>query len=296
MNIHALAMSRIGPSLGMLIARSFPYPMACALARYLGQRAARDPQAPIVRAIRANQAVVRGLPLEDPRLDRVPQQVLVNAALGYVDLFKAMARGPQGVLEACRMHPDLEQRLEAGLAAGRGLVILGPHTLGFDLFLLYLGAKGYPVQALSYANPRGSYLTQNLMRTRCGLRVTPVSMKSLREAYRNLRRGKAVLTGVDRAGLGGEPLRFFGRQVVLPDGPARMAWRTGAPVVVGLPHRVSLGRYQADFGGWFEPPRGGDMRQNTLELAQAVLQSMERFIAQHPEQWLMFYPVWGENP
>jgi|Deesub1362A_J573_1020465.scaffolds.fasta_scaffold02430_3 KDO2-lipid IV(A) lauroyltransferase len=296
MDITALAMSRVGPSLGMAIARLLPYSMACAVARRLARRAAKDPRSPLLQAILANQAVVRGLPHDDPRLEQAAIQVLENAALGYVDLFKAMAKGPEGILEHCKMHPDMQERLDAGMAEGRGLLIIGPHTLGFDFFLLWLGVMGYPVQALSYADPRGSYLTQNMMRARFGLRVTPVSVPALREAYRNLRRGRAVLTGVDRAGLGGVRLRFFGREVVLPDGPARMACRTGAPVLVGLPHRVAPGYYQADLGGWFEPPQSGDLRKNTLELAQALLGTLERFIAQHPDQWLMFHPVWGPNP
>ena len=160
--------------------------------------------------------------------------------------------------------------------------------------MLYLGVLGYPILALSYPDPKGSYVAQNTLRRRFGFDITPVSVESLRQGLRHLRAGKVFMTAVDRPGLGGEPLEFFGRQVVLPVGHTRLAVKTNARVIVGIPYLDEMGVYHGMGAEVYEPPNTGDEKRDAHELAQKVLSTFEIYIRKWPENWLMFYDVWPE--
>lgn len=295
MNLIDLANSVVGPLAGMVLARLVParilYPLADRAAHATARRRGR----PIVEAIRANQAVVRGLAPEDPFLEAAAEAVLVHAARGYADLFRALARGRQAMVDACTMLPELEQALGRGRADGRGTVAVSAHLSCFDMLLLTLAARGYEVQGLSYAEPRGSYRVQNRLRRQSGLILTPISSASLRTAFERLKRGGIVLTGVDRPEPKGEVLNFFGRPARLPVGHARLAIRTRARIVVGAMRSAGPGHYEAAHLGTVDPEEMGSSGRDPRAVSEAVLLLLEAAIRARPEEWLMFFPVWPET-
>jgi lauroyl/myristoyl acyltransferase len=293
--IRSIAMSRWGPAIGLTIVRLIPYRLAYAAGKLLARWVSRNRNTPMNQAIRANQAVIRDIPYEDPRLDNVVYEVMKMNARGFVDFFKALAGGEEAVKKACVIDEPLRSKIGAWAEEDRGLIIIGPHLLGFDIFMLYLGMLGYPILALSYPDPKGSYVAQNTLRRRFGFDITPVSVESLRQGLRHLRAGNVFMTAVDRPGLGGEPLEFFGRQVVLPVGHTRLAVKTNARVVVGIPYLDEMGVYHGMGAEVYEPPNTGDEKRDAHDLAQKVLSTFEIYIRKWPENWLMFYDVWPEN-
>jgi len=292
--MQSLILSRIAPSIGLWLMRMLPRKQAYSLAAFVARKMAKRQGNSLVQGARVNQAGIRGVDYRDPSLDEAVRDVYVNSALGFVDFFKAVGHGKEAVLAACEMAPKFKQALDEGVANERGLVVVGAHLVGFDFFLLFLGLRGYPVQALSYANPQGSYTAQNELRRRFGVDLTPISTKSLRRAFRELKEGRTVLTGVDRPGLGGEELIFFGRPTVLPVGHARLAVRTNSPILLGIPHINRPGHYRAEFGGLFEPRQDLPQDEAVRLLAQQVISGIEEYITRWPDQWLMFYPCWPE--
>lgn len=294
MNLLDIANSALGPPMGMLLARLLPgriiYPLADRAAHATARRRGR----PIVEAIRCNQAVVRGLSLEDQFLEVAAEAVLVHAARGYVDLFRALAHGRQALIRGCTMMPELQQALMQAREDGRGAVAVSAHLSCFDMLLLTLAARGFEVQGLSYSDPRGSYLVQNRLRRQSGLVLTPISQASLRAAFGRLRRGGLVLTGVDRPAPEGEMLSFFGRPARLPVGHARLAIRTGARIVVGAMRSAGQGHYEATHLGTVDPAAMGGEGRDARIVSQAVLTLLEGAIRERPEEWLMFFPVWPE--
>jgi KDO2-lipid IV(A) lauroyltransferase len=262
------------------------------LASFIAARMASGEDSEIVSAIRQNQAVVRGLSMDHPSLEEIVRKVLFNTTRGFVDVFRAMIGGPEVVLKTCSLEERLERVLTEGISGDRGLIVIGPHLAGFDIFLLWLGTKGYPIQTLSYADPRGSYTTQNEIRQKFGLNITPVSVSALRLAMRQLLSGNAILTAVDRGIKGGELLNFFGQKAPLPIGHARLAVQTGSPILIGIPHHVGDSKYVAEFGALIEPKITGDRIQDAINLAQEVISVIETFIRKWPDQWLMFHEVW----
>lgn len=288
--------SRLGPSLGILLARLLSAKQAYALAEYMARRLARQSDSRMARAIRSNQATVRGLPLDHPALDDAVLQVLRVSAIAHADLFRSMAQGVEAVRETSTLDEHLWDYLEAARGKGTGLIAVGGHMVGFDSILLTLKSHGLEVQALAAAELHGAYRVQNFIRRRYGLDVTPVSYRSLRQALQNIKSGGIVLTGVDFPVPGGDPLRFFGRTTRLPAGHARLALSTQAPVVVALPQkRDQHGHYHVRLMPPMYPERSGDQRRDTLVFAQKILFLIESCIRKRPDEWLMFNPLWPED-
>jgi lauroyl/myristoyl acyltransferase len=292
MDLITFINSRLGPMLGIFLGRTLSTKQAYRLADFLGERVAARTNSLTVQAVRANQAIVRGIPYSSPLLNEVVRKVMRNAARGYADWYRAMAGGPAAVRARVEIDERLLEYVLEAQASDRGLVIVGAHMSSFNLMLLALGLIGYPIQALSYHQVRGAVHVDNAVRRKFGLDITPISMQSLRKAIQRLRQGGIVMTGVDRPDVGGEQLTFFGRNTVLPVGHARLAIQTNSRVLVGMVQTLGEGFYRAVCTPLIDPVSTGDRNQDVLTLAQQVLARIEDFVRQRPDEWMMFLPVW----
>ncbi len=292
MSLISIANSRWGPPAGISLVRLLPAGLASKLATSLADRVAAQVGSPLVEAVRTNQAVVRDLPVDHPEVDRAVRTVLRTMAKSYLVLFRLMRSGHAGLSKAGELDADLIAAGRENLEAGRGLMYAGAHTIGLDLLLLLIGGLGYPILALAYPESEASYAVTNRIRRSFGVDLSPTDFSSLRQAIKHLRGGGFVVTAVDRPDPRGELLEFFGRPARLLVGHARLAIRTGAPIMVGGTYLAEDGRYRAVLLEMLESRNYRDNPTGELELAQAVMRVHERFIRQRPDQWMMFYPVW----
>jgi len=291
-SLISLVNSRWGPPAGISLVRLLPAGLASKLASSLADRLAAQVGSPLVEAVRTNQAVVRDLPVDHPEVDRAVRTVLRTMAKSYLVLFRLMRSGHAGLTKAGELDADLIAAGMEYLEAGRGLMYAGAHTVGLDLLLLLIGGLGYPIQALAYPESEASYAVTNRIRRSFGVDLSPTDFSSLRQAIKHLRGGGFVVTAVDRPDPRGELLEFFGRPARLLVGHARLAIRTGAPIMVGGTYLEEDGRYRAVLLDMLESRNYQDNPTGDLVLAQAVIRVHERFIRQRPDQWMMFYPVW----
>ncbi|HEY4668045.1 MAG TPA: lysophospholipid acyltransferase family protein [Anaerolineales bacterium] len=292
MNLVAFTNSRWGPPAGISLVRLLPSRLASKLASSLANRLASQVGSPLVEAVRTNQAVVRDLPRDHPEVDRAVRTVLHTMAKSYLVLFRVIRSGQAGLREAGELDAALVTAGRERLEAGRGLLYAGAHTAGLDLLLLMIGGLGYPILALAYPESEASYVVTNRIRRSFGVDISPTNFNSLRQAIRHLRKGGMVATAVDRPDPTGELIEFFGRPARLLVGHARLAIRTGAPIMVGGTYQEPNGRYRAVLLDILESSPFADRPTGELQLAQEVMRIHERFIRQRPDQWMMFHPVW----
>lgn len=241
-------------------------------------------------AIRANQAQVRGLSLDDPSLDQAVIAVLRHAGQVYYDLFRqAFEAHPMA------LTPHAAHNLQTAIQSGRGLILVGAHLSNFDLGIQYVTSRQIPIQLLSLTEPIGGFQLMNALRANPLCEVTPVSQAALRKAIQRLRAGGIIATGVDRPVPGQlEMLPFFGRPAPLPVGHIRLALKTNARVMAmwceWSPHRGYL-LHAGPLMEMEQYPLPFDelVRHNAVR----VLRVLEAAIARRPAQWLMFIPVWS---
>jgi lauroyl/myristoyl acyltransferase len=295
MGIIELSYSTLGPLLGIFIGAVLPTKQAYWLADKIAANVVSQTDSDLYRALRSNQAVIRGLSYEDPQLDDILYTVMQNNTRGIADWFKGMAKGKKFLLERCELEPDLIDRTLNATADGRGLVLVGGHMSSFNIMVLGLGVRGLPIKALSFANPAGSYKIDNLIRRKYGVDLSPISVASLKDSIHRLKQGGLVMTGIDRPDVGGEPMEFFGTRVVMPVGHARLAVRTGSRIMIGATTRVGPAQYRVHTSPIIEPEITGDTDRDILNLAQKVLGILEDQIRAKPDEWLMFFPVWPDT-
>jgi KDO2-lipid IV(A) lauroyltransferase len=182
------------------------------------------------------------------------------------------------------------------MAQKRGLLLLTSHMSNFDLMGLSVAARGFPIQVLSLANPEAGFHILNYLRAKAGLEITPITPESLRAAIRRLRGGGLVATGIDRPiPEDRELIEFFGRPAYLPVGPVRLALMSDVTVVMGSCHYEPDEGYALEVTGPIEMVRTGDRRQDILTNARRLAGILEGYIRAHPEQWMMFHPIWPEE-
>ena len=117
----------------------------------------------------------------------------------------------------------------------------------------------------------------------------------MRTIVQKLRDNKIVLITADRAIEGQSVVAdFFGAPARLPIGPVKLAQRTGAALVGAFCYRTPQG---LSVGQWV--PLSSDLTDeqctNTDSIMRALIEKVEQFIRQYPEQWLAFSPIWIED-
>lgn len=261
----------------------------------MATRTARQNTSPAVAALRQNQSVVRGLPPDHPEVQQAVETIFERAARSFVSLFESMGKGYEGLSAVSGFDQELVDTIRARIEQGGGMLYVGCHTVGFDHLFLLMGSLPYPIQVLAYPETEGSYSVLNRIRREFGADLSPIDYHALRRALQNLRRGGIVLTGVDRPDPRGQPLDFFGHKARLPTGHARLALRTGAPIMVGASYEDRDGRYRGKMCALVESVDYVGRPEAEVALAQRVIGELESFIRQHADQWMMFYPVWPDG-
>jgi len=184
--------------------------------------------------------------------------------------------------------------LDAELARGHGAVIVCMHFGNWDMGAGAAAARGLPltVVAESFGDARLDKLVVGA-RERLGMQV--VKMERAGPSLLRALKGNGLLALLIDQPRGGDGVRvqFFGHEIEVPAGPARMALRTGAKVIPAAFARVRPWRPEVmtlcDFG--VALPDTGDRERDVRELTQRIVAAHEGFIRERPEQWYMFRPM-----
>ena len=114
----------------------------------------------------------------------------------------------------------------------------------------------------------------------------------MRTIIKALRNNQIVLITADRA-VEGESVEklFFGEPARLPIGPVALSQRTGAALVGACGWYTSRTRIEGKF-----VPLTLELseveQKNTDTVMCALIDRLEQYIKPHPEQWVVFSPIW----
>ena len=284
--------SSFGVSLGLTLGRLLPPKLGYTLSAFAAKRLARKVDSPMVKAVCANQAVIRDGNLTPEELYRATEEVFIHAGRGFVDLYHNL-KTPAGLKALCPTTDAINRLIAWSQDDDFGAFVVAPHLSNFDLALLAAAYHGLKGQVLSYGNPTGGYKIQNDIRAQTGLNITPVSPEVHRQATEYMRQGGFAITAVDR------PIRrkahtmnFFGQPSPLPAGHIRMALEAKVPIIVVAAQMAADGIYFINVADPLELVRHSDPDEEIRLNGEAVLKIIEGYIRQAPGQWLMYYPVW----
>jgi KDO2-lipid IV(A) lauroyltransferase len=135
--------------------------------------------------------------------------------------------------------------LQAAKAAGKGVLVIGPHFGNWEIFGLYLNVCGCGQSSQLYQAPESPALAKLIYqaRSRCGAHMVNTDTKGVAELLKTLRRGEIVGMLPDQVPppSGGEFAPFFGVPTLTMTLLNRLQQKTGAAVVIGYARRVEGG-------------------------------------------------------
>jgi lauroyl/myristoyl acyltransferase len=248
--------------------------------------------------LRANLVWVlrwRGEETESPearrRIWRLVRKNFRNFSYYLIDFFRFSRFAAEEMKRLVRFSGI--ENVRAALAGGKGALGVTAHVGNWELGGMMLALAGFPVNAiaLSHENTKLNRLFVN-QRGLTGMKVIPVGRAALR-SLRALKRNELVLILGDRdVTERGVEVEFFGRPVSIPRGPSGLAARSGAAVFFGYLVRESTHRYRAVFRPPLEIDRSADRESQEEQIIRGLMREMEECIADHLDQWYMYYPVW----
>lgn len=187
--------------------------------------------------------------------------------------------------------------VEAGLAAGRGVILALPHLGAWDFAGAWLGrCRGIPVTAVvEPLEPPELFEWFAEMRRTLRMTIVPLGPDAGSAVLSALHANRVVALLCDRDLVGtGVEVDFFGERTTLPAGPVTLGIRTGAPV---LPTAVYFegSRHRAVVRPPLALEREGTLRQDVARLTQQLARELESLIRRAPEQWHLFQPNWPSD-
>lgn len=246
-------------------------------------------------AVRSNLRHVLGPQVDDLELERAVVAAFHSYARYWVEASRIGALSP---LELDRRF-SIEglEYLDAATAAGRGAIIVLPHSGTWEFAGAWLAKHGYPLTVVAeVVHPPELFSWFVAQREALGLRVLPLASGSTAKLLAVVRSGGVVALLADRDVSGaGVPVSFFGAPTTLPGGPALLSLRSGAPIVAGSAYFGEGDRHFVILRPPITAQRKGALRDDVVALTGVVASELEALISRAPEQWHCFQPNWPED-
>lgn len=243
-----------------------------------------------------DMALVLGRSTDDPSVRTVLHQAYrVNTAAVLEVLAMFDRRQDERMLTSQCEIEGLEQ-LQAALAGGRGAILLGAHMGNDAMLLVRLACSGLPVSVV--------YRQSRMMSAGFfdrGLALYGIEGILANEGFRAyvrmvdaLRRGRIVFLTMDqgtKVAKDGILMRFLGKEMPMPAGPAQLARLSGAPLLpVVTTASDPLWRFTIEA----PVPRtaGATLASDVEKLARVT----ERQVLQYPHLWSWHHRRWCKYP
>ena len=273
-----------------LLARGLPRPLVYSIGAGLSDALFRG-QPTVAAAIAANHRRIRefqGAPATDRELARLARQTYRAFSRHLVDFFRFQQISPRQVRRL--MTVEGLANFDLALARGKGALGVSAHFGSWELSLATVKALGYPmhVVVLPMKDPRTDALFEGVRR-RHSLSLIPLgaSLRPLLQALRS--REMVALVGDIDYSMHTELVPIFGAPARMPTGAARLAVRTGTPIVVVILHQRPRGRYLMRVHTPIFPDP-----ESTVDAVEArVVRLLEREILEDPTQWFALFDYWN---
>ena len=240
-----------------------------------------------------NFAHVLGLEPSDPAVRRLARRAYATYARYIVELMRLPER-PLAEVQALTEAEGIDELVATWQASGKGIIVTVPHIGNNEAAAAGLAHHGIRINGV--ADDTGfPELLALLTRQREAWGVHTILWRNLREMFAVLRRGEVLVLLIDwgyRAD--GIPVRLFDDWTTLPAGPAVLAAKTGVPILPMAVRRHPDGQYVVTHD---ELIHVASSDQAEIDRAtQAVADALGRAIAEAPEQWYSFKPMWPPTP
>jgi KDO2-lipid IV(A) lauroyltransferase len=239
-----------------------------------------------------NFAMMLGVRPDDPLAVLLARESIRNYARMAID-FLASRTESAATLRARTTVVGVQHFYDAQ-HDGRGVILAVPHVGSWDLGTVIAGAYGVSITVVTESN----WVTELVAGSRMSHGVTLVPRgRSLRTLFRALARHETVVLLSDVANDGVQTMQvpFFGNLAPFPIGPARLAVRTNAPIVIVFAVRLPDMTYRIEVLPPLRAKSALAEEENIGALTAAVAGDFERIITAYPAHWYPFHPIWPDR-
>lgn len=210
------------------------------------------------------------------------RQSIGESGKALVELLPVWLRPYEKVLKLVKGTTGWEH-IEAARAAGKGIILIGPHVGCFEMLNLYYAAF-HPFTAM-YKPPRNPLLAELMLagRQRGQAKLVPTDLSGVRAQLAALKRDEAIGILPDQVATAGDGVwaPFFGRPAYTPTLVASLQRKTGAAAFLVAAERLSWGRGYHLHAFPVDCPLPADKRAAATRINQAVEEVVRRFPAQY---------------
>jgi KDO2-lipid IV(A) lauroyltransferase len=236
---------------------------------------------------------VLGLPPNDPRVRRMALRAYKSYATYMVELMRLPSR-PKGEVSTLVVDDGIDRIVDAWKASGKAAIIVAGHVGNNEAVAAAVAWRGLPANVVAddSAFPE---IFEILRRQREGWGVHVIPWRNLRELFKVLRNNELLALLVDWGYRSdGIPVKLFGAWTTLPAGPATLAAKTGALIAPMGVRRANDGHFAVRADEPFRVPSSdpADIQRAT----QRIADSLELTVAEAPDQWYSFKPIWPSDP
>ena len=168
--------------------------------------------------------------------------------------------------------------LDEALSHGKGVLLVTAHFGSPEVTAQALAVRGYDITSpVEHIQPEALFQLMTSLRASHGLHIVPVE-KPL-NLLKALKRGGVVGIVSDRD---------------ITNSAVQLSLRTGAPIVVAYSYRLPDNRFRAVGFPPIYLEKTGDKTADVERGVRQIVALMEQFIREHPDQWFVTVPMWGD--
>jgi Kdo2-lipid IVA lauroyltransferase/acyltransferase len=189
------------------------------------------------------------------------------------------------------------EHLRQALSAGKGALVITGHLGTWELLGGYISTL-HPVSAVAQNlyDPRFDRIVTEFREKDMGFSVIKRGL-ALRGILAALKAGHVVYAAVDQdTGKDGVFVPFFGKSAWTQSGVARIAQKTGAPIVPAFLVRGVDGRFECHVERPLAVPRTKDHEADVLKTVRLYTEAIESYVKAYPDQWMWMHERWKTRP
>lgn len=241
-----------------------------------------------------NLRIAYGSTLTPSQRRQIARKSFENLGMIAVETIKVAHMSEAEVEDATEVTAHDAASVRAVFDQAGGAIFVSAHHGCFDLALRYIATYHRQVVVV-YRAARDVRTTElmNSLRRRNGIDMVRTD-QAARTLLRALRNGGFVALLADQNATD-VIVPFFGRPTGTVSGPARLALKTGTPIIVGVCERGAT-RYRIALGGIITPDKNRPEDEEVLRITSEINAYLEGLIRRHPEQWFWCHNRWRSSP
>lgn len=228
----------------------------------------------------------------DDSRTRAARAVFRNFAKYLIDFFR-FAKIDEGYIKKYVKIRNIES-LDRALKKGNGVIIASAHIGNWELAGAIVARLGYKLNVIALDH-RNRLVNSVFIGQRSSMGVKVISIGiALKECFKALKRNELLALLGDRDfSAHGIHVTFFGKETLVPKGPATFCERTGAAIVPCFLVRDEDDTFTIYFEDEITHKPTGDSERDIRDITEKLSGVIEDYIRRYPDQWYLFRRVWS---